>query len=136
MLWLRRCTELQGLDDAALKVCLRASSYKLLYPGTLATAADGSSDGSKAAAQQLTDGLQAGSGSSTGSALDLHSLHNKFQGGQHKMQDMLNRSVVNEGSWSFAEQSMVVLVVLGVGVAGYSRYAKYKANKAKNHRSE
>jgi hypothetical protein len=128
-----RCTELQGLDDAALKVCIRAAGFKLLYPGTLSTAADGSN----AAAQQLTDGLQAGSSSSsTGSALDLHSLHNKFQGGRDKVQDMLNRSVVNEGSWSFAEQSMVVLGVLGVGVAGYSRYAKYRANKAKNHRSE
>jgi hypothetical protein len=124
------------LDDAALKVCLKASSYKLLYPGTLAAAADGSSDGSKAAAQQLTDRQQAGSGSSTGSALDLHSLHDKFQGGQHKVKDMLNRGVVHEGSWSFAEQSMVVLVVLGVGVAGYSRYAKYRTDRAKSHRSE
>lgn len=128
-----RCTDLQDLDDTALKVCLKAASYKLLYPGT---AADSSQETGSDTAQQLKDGQQAdGSSGSSSHANDLASLHSRFQGNRGKVENMLSRTVVSEGSWDFAEQAVVVLAVVGLGAFVYSRVKRHRL-KGKDHRSE
>ena len=131
-----RCTELQGLDDAALKVCLRAASHKLLYPGTIAGRAADAAGAAPSEAKQVKDGQTA---SSTDGAVahDLAALHTAYQRTQNKVENMLSRTVVSEGSWTFAEQAFVVIAALGVGAFAYSRYKAYRLSKAKGHsRSE
>jgi hypothetical protein len=139
-----RCAQLQGLDDTALKACLKAASYKLLYPGTEpAGGADGtqagdSSSSGAAAAQQLKDSKQAGdssskAGGSGSQAHDLVSLHSKFNRG--KVENMLSSAGVTEDSWTFAEQVLAVCAVTVVVVLVYSRIRKH-STKAKDHRSE
>jgi hypothetical protein len=138
-----RCTELQGVDDAHLKVCLKAASYKLLYPGTLPGGADGATTGTAPVGsgyiQESKDGKPAdGRGKTGGQAHDLASLHSRFEEGKSKVNNMLIRTVVSEGSWGLAEQALVVLGVLAVGLFAYGRLKRYRygAGKAKDHRSE
>jgi hypothetical protein len=137
-----RCTDLQGLDDSALKVCLKAASYKLLYPGTLPSGAEGTAEGSggSSKAQQIKDTQQADSSSSSDSSSgghpnDLASMHSKFQDSRGKVENMLSRSVVSEGSWGFAEQALAVVGVLAIVMFLYGR-VKTLRRKGKDHRSE
>lgn len=123
-------------------MCLKAASYKLLYPGIGPAGADGtqagSSSSSGAAAQQLKGSKQADDGSSKaggsgGQAHDLVSLHSKFSRG--KVEDMLSSAGVTEDSWTFAEQVLAACAVTVVLVLVYSRIRKHSM-KGKDHRSE
>jgi hypothetical protein len=136
-----RCTGLQGVDDAHLKVCLKAASYKLLYPGTTPGVADGATTGTAPIGSGYIQELKGGkaadsSGKTGGQPHDLASLHSRFVEGKGKVNNMLSRTVVSEGSWGFAEQALVVLGVLAVGLFAYGRLKRYGAGKAKDHRSE
>lgn len=106
-----------------MKVCLKAASYKLLYPGP---SSDSTAEGSAAQpAQQLKDTQQ---------AHDLTALHQQHHS---RVENMLSRGVVSEGSWGFAEQALVAVAVFGVVVFAYSRYQRYRHGHAKQHsRSE
>lgn len=134
----RRCADLQGLDDAGLKDCLRAASLKLLFPGSLKP---GSAAAGEAAAQpQQQQQAQAGG---RGSAQDLASLHAQFhgaagsRGGAGSVENMLSRSLVATGGWGFAEQAFVVIALLGAAGLGYTRWQRWRAARAKSHsRSE
>lgn len=116
-----RCTDIKGLDDTNLKVCLKAASYKLLYPGA---SSDSTAEGSAAQAEQLKDMQQ---------AHDLTALHNKHQS---RVENMLSRGVVSESSWGFAEQALVAVAVFGMVVFAYSRYQRHRHGHAKHSRSE
>lgn len=138
---MHRCTELKTLDDTSLKLCLKAAGYKLLYAGTTgggAAAAGGPATGTEAgqAQESLKDGQQAASKGNAGQAHDLESLHTAYQRTQNKVENMLSRTAVSEGSWSFAEQALLVIALLGVGVFGYNKYKAYQLGRSKDHRSE
>jgi hypothetical protein len=137
-----RCTDLAGFADSALKLCLKAASYKLLYPGTLPSGAEGTGEGSggSSKAQQIKDTQQTDSSSSSDSSSvghpnDLASLHSKFQDSRGKVENMLSRSVVSEGGWGFAEQALAVVGVLAIVMFLYGRVKKLR-RKGKDHRSE
>lgn len=125
---------MKDLDDAGLKHCLKAASYKLLYAGS---AADGAAlaSGGQQQPQQLKDSSDGGYPRGP-HPHDLAAMHSKFEEGKSKVNNMLSRTVVAEGTWGFAEQALVVVGVLAVAVFVYGRLRGYRAGRAKDHRSE